>query len=359
MATAAKKPLKVSTNEVKDKDKEAFSEKDECGICDKSVGSKDSIQCEICDKWHHSKCVGINTEVYEFISANEQTHWFCKGCNSGTGQIIKEIKRLQEKIDCFEQTYIKQKAEGKKELDKYEQNNEKNRLEVSSQLEKMVKDIKEIQKELTSVVQNANIQIDNSAKIQEKKWSEVICKQVDSELKTRATDVGKMQEALQQAKEKADDIQDKEHRRNNIIIYRVPESNADSAEEKYKEDEKFCLGIFNAINSGVVEEDITKVIRLGRRDDTTAKHARPLMVKLEGRHQKNLVMENLSKLKHADAKYKAVKVSHDLTPKERDEIKALVVEAKDKTAQETSGEWIHVVRGKPEHMKIIRVRRNW
>ena len=59
------------------------------------------------------------------------------------------------------------------------------------------------------------------------------------------------------------------------------------------------------------------------------------------------------------AKYKAVMFSHDMTPKERDEIKALVVEAKDKTAQETSGEWIHVVRGKPEHMKIIRVRRNW
>ena len=42
-------------------------------------------------------------------------------------------------------------------------------------------------------------------------------------------------------------------------------------------------------------------------------------------------MENLSKLKHADAKYKAVKVSHDMTPKERDEIKALIAEAKTKT----------------------------
>ena len=92
MATATKKPLKVSASEVKEEDKMALSEKDECGSCDKSVVSKDSIQCEICDKWHHYKCVGIKTEVYEFRSANEQTHWFCRGRNSGTVQMMtKEI----------------------------------------------------------------------------------------------------------------------------------------------------------------------------------------------------------------------------------------------------------------------------
>jgi hypothetical protein len=47
---------------------------DECGICDKNVGSKDGIQYETCNKWHFSRCVGITIEVYEFISLNDQMY---------------------------------------------------------------------------------------------------------------------------------------------------------------------------------------------------------------------------------------------------------------------------------------------
>jgi len=51
-------------------------EKDECVSCGKNV-TRDGIQWEICDKWNHSKCVGITAEAYEFISSNVQTHWYC------------------------------------------------------------------------------------------------------------------------------------------------------------------------------------------------------------------------------------------------------------------------------------------
>ena len=69
-------------------------------------------------------------------------------------------------------------------------------------------------------------------------------------------------------------------------------------------------------------------------------------------------MENLSKLKEASAKYKRVIVVHDMTKKEREECRTLVDEAKTKTAQDPSGEWVYVVRGPPGQMKVLKVRKH-
>jgi len=76
-----------------------------------------------------------------------------------------------------------------------------------------------------------------------------------------------MHKGLVDAKAQYDDMQNKEKRRNNIILYRAQESNAASAEDRNTEDTKFCLGLFHAIKSGVDREDILKVIRLGKKGD--------------------------------------------------------------------------------------------
>ena len=65
----------------------------------------------------------------------------------------------------------------------------------------------------------------------------------------------------------------------------------------------------------------------------------------------------LDKLKHAAAKYKTVIVANDIMIKER-KVKTLVDEAKEKTKQELSGEWIHVVRCQQGQMRILRVKKS-
>ena len=60
----------------------------------------------------------------------------------------------------------------------------------------------------------------------------------------------------------ANEQRDKESRRNNIIIYKIPESNRDRQEDRNKEDISFCMQLFNnALQAGVVEEDVVKVFR--------------------------------------------------------------------------------------------------
>jgi len=51
-------------------------------------------------------------------------------------------------------------------------------------------------------------------------------KHVDTKLVQVASEVQTMQKALQDTRDAAREVQDKETRRNNIIMYRVPESDA-------------------------------------------------------------------------------------------------------------------------------------
>lgn len=218
--------------------------------------------------------------------------------------------------------------------------------------------MKDIQKEINKVLQNADSQISTSIKKQEVKWSEVVTKQVETELKMRSTEVEIMNKGLVEAKVQYDDMQDKENRRNNIIIYRAKESTAGTAEGRNDDDVKFCLGLFHTINSGVDKEDISKVIRLGRRGDDASQPPRPILVQLASRLPKNLIMEKLYQLKHAEAKFKSVIVANDMTKKEREEVRTLVTESKELNKQDTSGEWIHLVRGQSGQMKIIKVKKS-
>ena len=84
---------------------------------------------------------------------------------------------------------------------------------------------------------------------------------------------------MRETRARATEMRDKESRRNNVIIYKVPESTAPRAEDRNKEDVSFSLQLFNnCLNVGIVEEDFVNVFRLGRPVDNAP--PRPLMVQL-------------------------------------------------------------------------------
>ena len=81
------------------------------------------------------------------------------------------------------------------------------------------------------------------------------------------------------------------------------------------------------------------------------------MVKFREKTLKNRVMENLSKLKNADQRFKNISITHDLTLNERADLKLLLEEAKKKQIEET-GEYIWRVRGLPGQLKLVKLRKN-
>jgi len=121
---------------------------------------------------------------------------------------------------------------------------------------------------------------------------------------------------------------DKEDRKNNIIVYNIPEQVAGTIDEKLKLDKLFVLELFNTLITSVDEEDIKKLVCLGKRVDTGK--SRPLLVQFVGRLAKSLLMDSLFRLKNIHTKFNKITVSHYMTKKEREECKSMVEEAKDK-----------------------------
>ena len=65
-------------------------------------------------------------------------------------------------------------------------------------------------------------------------------------------------------------------------------------------------------------------------------------------NEKKSVMSNLSKLKQAPENFKKISVTDDYTEKEREEIRKMVNEAKNKTESQGDGKYIFKVRGSPK-----------
>jgi len=103
--------------------------------------------------------------------------------------------------------------------------------------------------------------------------------------------------------------------------------------------------------------DIEKMYRLGRWSED---RARPLLVSLKNADQKDSIMANLRNLRQPIEKFKGIGISHDLHPKEREERKRLIAEAKqDHTANASDdvGNYRFLVVGNGQKRKVIKIKR--
>ena len=190
------------------------------------------------------------------------------------------------------------------------------------------------------------------------KWTEVVKKQVNKSLEFVSDNIESVQQNLCGARAEAEEHRDRENRRNNVILYNITESKEAKADDRNKQDATFCMQLFNSMQVGVSEEDMTRVFRLGKRPDpdNPSIAPRPIMVHFASYGIKNLVMESLYKLKNVDKKFKGINIAHDITVNERLECRNLVAEAKQKEAEDSSGEYLYRVRGTPGKMRIVQIK---
>ena len=99
-----------------------------------------------------------------------------------------------------------------------------------------------------------------------RKNAEFTEKIVDDKLKITSKAVEEMSNKFQESKSYFEEEQDKEIRRNNIIIlYRMPEHlEVSSSEERKVLDKRFVLNLFNNMQAGIIEEDVRATLCLGR-----------------------------------------------------------------------------------------------
>jgi len=354
---------------------------EECEICNSCVDiDQKGIECEICKHWFHASCVDIEDNEYEVLTNHKKgsIHWYCEKCNVKSVELFTLVFNIQEKMQNSEMELEKMKNDTNAKFQKIETEydavrqdlrilNKKIEEGVQKCLDDSDKLVKSTHQQTITLHKDVEIEMNKTkAEVSNKlkeifegqesgSWSEIVKREVTSSLNNVSEDIQAVQNTLTETKTQVNEQRDKESRRNNIVIYRIPESTEARSEDRNKEDVSFCMQLFNnALQAGMTEEDIVNVFRLGRRTENG--DPRPLMVQLGRYTSKNIVMESLYKLRGADRKFKSVVIAHDMTLAEREDCKRLVTEAKDLAAADTSGEYLYRVRGLPGQMKVLKIR---
>jgi len=362
--------------------KEGEKEKEKgakCGICIKGVGDKESgIQCELCEQWWHASCVKIPEDIYKMLDKIANLHWYCEVCNNSASKMLKSLSNLNDRMSQLE-LELQRKAE-KVEYEKLNERLTKitsvvelQRQDTDSSLREIRKNIEEmdqsfhsaLEAKLPSVVEK---KVESFKDIVEQQLREEIKGDLGNSLRKEFTtpmndEFEGVSKKIDESKQRLDELllankeqEDIELRRCNIILYRVEESKQVLAADRNKEDAIYCEEFMSALGnsgSGVNHEDIKKVFRLGKRNEES-ESPRPLLVQLVSWRAKNLVMASLYKIKSLNAKFRDITVGHDLTKKQRGECKALVEEARRRSA---SGDFVYKVRGLPGQWKLVQHRR--
>ena len=204
--------------------------------------------------------------------------------------------------------------------------------------------------ELDSALRDLQTEVKSTQSTDPIKFSEIIKQELENTSSTSQSQIQEINHKLNETRNNLQEDQDKEARRNNIIIYRIPESDASCIEERKIMDSRFVLGLLTKMEVGICENDIRGSFRLGKwsmnGDARPETSPRPMLVQLTKRTAKNLIMEHLYKFKHLEAHYKNVILAHDMRKQERIECKTLVEDAKKQTAEDITGNYIQEHQGR-------------
>jgi len=301
-----------------------------CGGCSRVVTDDTrAVQCERCldcDAWRCMDCFKMSVEVYDSLAseAGNGFHWYCEGCNkvmtselgcSATmgdcGQKLDQMVQFLEKL--LERTISMEQKLGEK-ADR--------------------KEVEALQVRVSKIEEGASPAADVSSATTTKVVEQVLLKQ-------------------------REDDTDLNSRKCNIILYRVDEDAKDSVDERKQKDTLFIKELCkDALKITVEEKDIAKMYRLGKKSEDG--RSRPLLLGLKTETKKEEIMENLGRLKTADARFQQIGLGHDLPPKQREQIRKMLTEARSKDAGAlsngaNSGNMKYRVVGMGSKMRVIKI----
>ena len=257
----------------------AEAQTQECGTCTRAVkDGQHALQCEKCDEWFHTGCEKISKVLYKALSEESESRlsFYCKECKRQIVAYSSKITKLEERLKNLEadkETKVQDTSD-----------------QTTNILEKVMKKLQEFEERIK--------------KLEEEK---------------RESDRGKEEiviEALKRFEEVRREEADKERRRDNIVMYNVPEVQQQEPGNIERDDTQHCEDIIR--NKLRVEDcNIMQVVRLGRRVENKT---RPMLVKLGDEQQKWKVVGSSKFLKNdPNIIYKKVRIAPDMTRKEREE----------------------------------------
>ena len=266
-------------------------EKEMCGTCKEGVQRKDkAMQCDLCERWHHCKCISVTEHAYNFYQNNDKLPWVCNRC----------IKEKKEENNLYELItgMVKQNEEEKKE---------------------MICMLKELSRKMTK--------IENDQTIKMQQLSEQMAK-IEDKLEEKVNEKLKLaeNEMMLKINLEMDEKLERMKRKNNLVIYGMKESINENSEERLKLDLQKVEKLLNEIE---VTAPKMNLARLGKRLDT--EKPRPIKIELENEGEKFKILKKAGKIKEIDVEeFKKIIISSDMTIKQRELDKILREELKER-----------------------------
>ena len=196
----------------------------------------------------------------------------------------------------------------------------------TTELEKLQKRVEELEDKYKKVPGNSQ---------EGKTWAEIM------DISEKRT----VEEVIEKSlKNRESEEKDRQNRRKNIIIIGLPESKKTASENRKEDTRKFMGVCKNILKVNITEDSLEKIIRLGK---ITEDKDRPLLITLKEETKKREIFQNLNKLREVGSPLENVIIMHDLTPKQKGELKEKIEEAREKENKDESGEYMYHVRGPP------------
>ena len=320
--TGRKPSLKGKPKGNKDNDIELHP----CGLCSKACLDEfenkedDSINCDNCNKWFHRKCVDILSDSeWELLTGHNPSILFkCRVCVGEKGDRNREIKELKQQMTNFKNDFNAMLGENNKKLVlEFEKN-------FMPRVDEFVKEkFKAYSMELEKKYEDKFKQLENEIKQNKEKVLQNEQKPSQANLEKMIEDVKKSEVEIEKRIENELKVylnkkEDKENRKNNIIIMRLEENTGDSEEERTNKDRieiKKLLNVTNPELEAELENAIPKKtsLRLGRKKEGIN---RPIKLVLPDEEMKIDIFKGCKKLKNSA--FNHVSIQNDLTKEEQE-----------------------------------------
>lgn len=154
------------------------------------------------------------------------------------------------------------------------------------------------------------------------------------------------------------EINEREMRKSNIVLYNLPEPEGETAEERKTEDAEEVRNIFKVINNKVnAETEVKFMYRIGEKEKNDEAKPRPLLIGFKKPASAENILTNCKNLKNSD--FDSISVVPDLTQRQRKEEQQMREEVKkknDERTEEDSENWEWKMLGPRGQRKIVKCR---
>ena len=343
-----------------------------CATCNLDKNSKDhSVICILCKQYSGLECTSYETEMYDYLhSENVELNWMCKKCKEKLPDLIKlreclveqsaqqgknniklkkcetdiatlksDIEKMKERVTKLEEEKPTQEAE---DLNMRQLDERLTSLETKSLEPLPIQNTTEIETKILKVVDDKFNEVGLGPEMKAK-YAEMaafpplaISENFKAVKDTQAETKRRLDEAIKMQKEEKDEQTKIESKKNNLIIFGLPETELTPAQQ--------MLSDFNVLKEiyeervNLEENDIADLRRIGKAKDN---QHRPLIVVFKDTELRNNVLKNNKYLKlerddfeRCECKFPSkhihIYVTDDKTPKQQELDRKLREELKKK-----------------------------